>query len=89
MLLMLVNIQSLAVELQNDAEPEPPQKLFGQRTDRTLLPQPQDRVVPETSKKSFPAAKQRITSYISRYYSQIRPHQKNNGIPPNVAEEKY
>ena len=45
--------------------------------------------VPETGYKSFPAAKQGITSYIIGYYSQIRPHQKNDGMPPNAAEEKY
>ncbi|MBN8431596.1 hypothetical protein JF535_12100 [Microbulbifer salipaludis] len=45
--------------------------------------------VPETGYKSFPAAKQRITSNIIGHYSQIRPHQKNDGMPPNMVEEKY
>ncbi|MFS1525351.1 IS3 family transposase, partial [Microbulbifer sp. 2304DJ12-6] len=34
-------------------------------------------------------AKQAINDYIIGYYSQIRPHQNNDGLPPNVAEEKY
>lgn len=45
--------------------------------------------VPETGYSSFPAAKQAINDYIIGYYSQIRPHQNNDGLPPNVAEEKY
>lgn len=45
--------------------------------------------VPETGYSSFPAAKQAISDYIIGYYSQIRPHQNNDGLPPNVVEEKY
>jgi len=45
--------------------------------------------VPETGYQSFPAAKQAINDYIIGYYSQIRPHRNNDGLPPNVAEEKY
>lgn len=45
--------------------------------------------VPETGYQSFPAAKQAINDYIICYYSQIRPHQRNNGLSPNVAEAEY
>ena len=45
--------------------------------------------VPETGYKSVPAAKQGVTSYIIGCYNQIRPHQNNDGLPSNVAEENY
>lgn len=45
--------------------------------------------MPEVGYQSFPAAKQAINDYIIGYYSQIRPHQHNDGLPPSVAEEKY
>ncbi len=34
-------------------------------------------------------AKTEIIDYIIGYYSQIRPHQHNDGLAPNVAEEKH
>ncbi|WP_444945039.1 IS3 family transposase [Microbulbifer sp. ZKSA006] len=45
--------------------------------------------VPEVGYSSLPAAKQSINDYIIGYYSQVRPHQHNDGLPPNVAEEKF
>ena len=45
--------------------------------------------VPETGYQNFPAAKQSISDYIIGYYSQVRPHQSNGGLPPNVAEQNY
>jgi putative transposase len=45
--------------------------------------------VPQTGYESFGQAKAAIIDYIIGYYSQVRPHQHNEGIPPNVAEQKY
>ena len=38
---------------------------------------------------SFAEAKHEIIDYIIGYYSQVRPHRHNEGLAPNVAEEKY
>ncbi|MEH6628771.1 MAG: IS3 family transposase [Motiliproteus sp.] len=45
--------------------------------------------VPETGYQSFSEAKHAVTNYIVGYYSQIRPHQHNDTLPPNVAEKQY
>lgn len=45
--------------------------------------------IPETGYQNFPAAKQSISDYIIGYYSQVRPHQSNGGLPPNAAEQNY
>jgi len=34
-------------------------------------------------------AKQSITEYIISYYSSLRPHTHNDGLPPNAAETTY
>ncbi len=45
--------------------------------------------VPKLSYQSFAEAKSSIMQYIIGYYSQVRPHQHNNGISPNAAEKRY
>lgn len=45
--------------------------------------------VPQTGYQHFVQAKYEIIDYIIGYYSQTRPHQHNDGLAPNVAEEKY
>jgi len=45
--------------------------------------------VPETGYNSITEAKHTITDYIVGYYSQQRPHQHNEMLPPNLAEHKY
>ena len=45
--------------------------------------------VPETGYRSFAEAKRSILSYLSGYYSVVRPHQHNGGLPPNKTEEIY
>jgi len=45
--------------------------------------------IPKTGYDSFVQAKNEIIDYIIGYYSQVRPHQHNDGLAPNVAEEKY
>lgn len=45
--------------------------------------------VPETGYRSFVEAKQSITGYLVGYYSQVRPHGYNGGLPPNKAEKSY
>ena len=45
--------------------------------------------VPERGYDSLSEAKQDIVDYICRYYSQIRPHQHNQGISPNQAEQIF
>ncbi|OOE96526.1 transposase, partial [Salinivibrio sp. IB643] len=39
--------------------------------------------------RSFSQAQAHILKYLIGYYSQLRPHQHNSGMSPNVAEEKY
>ncbi len=45
--------------------------------------------IPSTGYDSFAEAKHEIIDYIIGYYSQVRPHRHNDGLAPNVAEEKY
>lgn len=45
--------------------------------------------IPKTGYDSFTEAKREIINYIIGYYSQVRPHQHNDGLAPNVAEQKY
>ena len=45
--------------------------------------------IPRTGYDSFTQAKHDIINYIIGYYNQVRPHQHNDGLAPNVAEEKY
>ena len=45
--------------------------------------------VPESGYTSFLEAKKSIANYITGYYGQIRPHQHNDGLAPNKAEEIY
>jgi putative transposase len=45
--------------------------------------------IPTTGYQSFSQAKTNIIDYIIGYYSQVRPHQHNNGFAPNVAEKNY
>jgi len=42
-----------------------------------------------TGYRSIEEAKRHIASYINGYYSQARPHQTNDGMTPNKAEELY
>jgi len=45
--------------------------------------------VPEMGYRSLVDAQRSIVGYITGYYSQMRPHQHNGGLPPNKAEEIY
>jgi len=45
--------------------------------------------VPETGYPCFASAKQSITDYMIGYYSALRPHKYNDGLPPDVAEQAY
>ena len=45
--------------------------------------------IPITGYQSFNQAKTNIINYIIGYYSQVRPHQHNNGFAPNVTEKNY
>lgn len=45
--------------------------------------------VPEIGYPDFAAVKQSVTEYMIGYYSALRPHKHNDGLPPNVAERKY
>ncbi len=45
--------------------------------------------VPQTGYESFSQAKANIINYIIGYYSQVRPHQHNEGLAPNIAEKIY
>ena len=45
--------------------------------------------VPTLGYTSFTEAKHAIVDYIIGYYSQVRPHQHNDGLAPNLAEQKY
>lgn len=45
--------------------------------------------VPISGYQGFSEGKHDITRYITGYYSQLRPHQHNNGLTPNESEELY
>lgn len=45
--------------------------------------------IPEIGYQSFDDARRSIMGYINGYYSQTRPHQHNDGLTPNKAEEIY
>ena len=45
--------------------------------------------VPKLGYTCFTSAKQSVTDYMIGYYSTLRPHKKNAGLPPNVAEQIY
>ncbi|WP_371417665.1 IS3 family transposase, partial [Salinivibrio sp. VYel6] len=45
--------------------------------------------VPTYGYRSFSQAQAHILKYLIGYYSQLRPHQHNSGMSPNLAEEKY
>ncbi|CAG9296822.1 hypothetical protein CEDIAZO_01980 [Celerinatantimonas diazotrophica] len=45
--------------------------------------------MPEQGYRTFLEAKHVITDYIVGYFSQVRPHQHNNMLPPCEAEELY
>ncbi|MBE0508805.1 MAG: transposase [Marinospirillum sp.] len=45
--------------------------------------------IPETGYGCFTSAKKSITKYMIDYYSVLRPHKHNGGLPPNVAEQVY
>jgi putative transposase len=45
--------------------------------------------VPEMGYRSFAEAQRSLVDYMAGYYSQIRPHKHNGGIPPNRTEESY
>lgn len=45
--------------------------------------------VPEIGYNSFEQARRQIMAYLIGYYSRLRPHNHNNGMPPVVAEKRY
>ena len=45
--------------------------------------------VPVTGYVSFSDAAHAITAYIVGYYSALRPHEYNGGLPPNESENRY
>jgi putative transposase len=45
--------------------------------------------MPKYGYSNFAEAEYSITNYIAGYYSQLRPHQHNNGKTPNEAESLY
>ena len=45
--------------------------------------------VPTTGYRSFAEAERSVITYLTGYYSQIRPHTNNGGKSPNAAEKLY
>jgi putative transposase len=45
--------------------------------------------MPEISYSSFKQAKRQIMMYVIGYYSGLRPHSHNGGMPPIAAERLY
>ncbi|MEY8026714.1 IS3 family transposase, partial [Klebsiella quasipneumoniae] len=43
----------------------------------------------KTSKASPITPEQIVTDYIVGYYSALRPHEYNGGLPPNESENRY
>ena len=42
-----------------------------------------------TGYRSFIEAETSVIDYIIGYYSQVRPHHYNTGLPPNESEKRY
>lgn len=45
--------------------------------------------VPVTGYFSLNEAAHAITEYVVEYYSTLRPHEYNGGLPPNESENRY
>ncbi|AFJ47272.1 putative transposase [Shimwellia blattae DSM 4481 = NBRC 105725] len=45
--------------------------------------------MPVTGYINFSEAAHAITDYIVGYYSSLRPHDYNGGLPPNESENRY
>lgn len=45
--------------------------------------------MPVTGYTSFSEAAHAITDYIVGYYSELRPHEYNGGLPPSESENRY
>ncbi len=45
--------------------------------------------VPVTGYTRFSEATYVITDYVVGYYSELRPHEYNGGLPPNESENRY
>lgn len=45
--------------------------------------------VPTYGYRSFLQSQHHIVKYLIGHYSQLRPHQHNDGMSPNQVEEKY
>jgi len=45
--------------------------------------------IPTIGYRDIAAARQSITDYMIHYYSDLRPHAHNDGVPPNAAEAMY
>lgn len=45
--------------------------------------------VPKRGYPHMPAAKQSVIDYMIGYYSSLRPHQHNDGLPPNAMEQTH
>lgn len=45
--------------------------------------------MPALGYQSIELAKRDVSDYINRYYCQIRPHQHNGGLTPNIKEHNY
>jgi len=45
--------------------------------------------MPTVGYREFEQAKHAVIDYITNYYSCVRPHQHNNGLTPNCAEQLY
>ncbi|MBR9753442.1 MAG: IS3 family transposase [Gammaproteobacteria bacterium] len=45
--------------------------------------------IPEIGYPDVAAAKRSVTDYMIGYYSSLRPHKQNDGLPPNLAEKNY
>ncbi|MDY8879049.1 hypothetical protein UZS73_10450, partial [Escherichia coli] len=61
----------------------------GAETTLTFFRSLKNEWVPATGYVSFSDAAHAITDYIVGYYSALRPHEYNGGLPPNESENRY
>ncbi|NWN82488.1 MAG: transposase [Halomonas sp.] len=45
--------------------------------------------VPEIDYPNFTPAKQSVNDYMNSYYSSLRPHRHNDGLPASMSEKSY
>ena len=74
--------------IPDQAEYEPARKLLGYSPMERFFRSLKNEWIPVVGYVSFSEAAHAITDYIVGYYSALRPHEYNGGLPPNESENR-